>query len=236
MISNVPWILDMIFFMTALATLGILYYSVASSVNSYAAKIANKVLVICISWLILQGIIAYTGFYNETLLEMPPRLPMMVLIPLVILIFLFSLKKSRSFITKIQLHHLIIIHCIRIPVEMVLYGLYISKAVPQIMTFTGRNYDILAGITAPIIAFMAMKGNLQYRKIILAWNLVSLVLLLNIVIHAVLSLPVPIQKFGFDQPNIAVLYFPFIWLPLFIVPVVLFSHLTSILILFKNRT
>ena len=38
----------------------------------------------------------------------------------------------------------------------------------------------------------------------------------------------PFQQFGFDQPNIAMLYSPFVWLPCFIVPTVLFSHLVCI--------
>ena len=47
-------------------------------------------------------------------------------------------------------------------------------------------------------------------------------LLANIVIIAVLSFPSPIQQFGFEQPNIGLAYFPFIWLPAIIVPIVLF--------------
>jgi hypothetical protein len=43
------------------------------------------------------------------------------------------------------------------------------------------------------------------------------------------SLPhFPFQQFAFDQPNIAVLYFPFIWLPSCVVPLVLLSHLAAI--------
>jgi len=43
------------------------------------------------------------------------------------------------------------------------------------------------------------------------------------------------QLFAFDQPNIAILYFPFVWLPSFIVMTVLFSHLISIRRLVKNK-
>ena len=63
---------------------------------------------------------------------------------------------------------------------------------------------------------------------ILLWNFIALVLLINIVVNAVLSAPFPFQQFAFDQPNIAVLYFPFVLLPAFIVPIVLFGHLVSI--------
>jgi hypothetical protein len=57
------------------------------------------------------------------------------------------------------------------------------------------------------------------------WNWICLALLLNIVVRAVLSAPSPIQQFAFDQPNIAILHFPFVFLPGFIVPAVLFCHL-----------
>jgi len=67
------------------------------------------------------------------------------------------------------------------------------------------------------------------------WNVMALALLLNIVINALLSAPFPFQQFAFDQPNIAILYFPFVWLPSFIVVTVLFSHLVSLRKLIKNK-
>jgi hypothetical protein len=57
---------------------------------------------------------------------------------------------------------------------------------------------------------------------------ICLGLLINIVSNAILSAPFPFQQFAFDQPNIAVLYFPFIWLPCCVVPLVLLSHLAAI--------
>jgi hypothetical protein len=42
---------------------------------------------------------------------------------------------------------------------------------------------------------------------------------------AILSAPGLFQTRAFDQPNVGVLYFPFVWLPGFIVPAVLLSHL-----------
>ena len=63
---------------------------------------------------------------------------------------------------------------------------------------------------------------------IIAWNVICLALLFNIVFTAVFSVQSPFQQFAFDQPNIAVLYFPFIWLPCCIVPLVLLSHLAAI--------
>jgi hypothetical protein len=96
------------------------------------------------------------------------------------------------------------------------------------MTFEGRNFDILSGITAPFIYYFGFIKNKLDKKIILAWNFLCLGLLINIVGIALLSAPFPFQKFAFSQPNIALAYFPFVWLPCCIVPLVLFSHLVTI--------
>ena len=124
---------------------------------------------------------------------------------------------------------MVLISIVRIPVEIVLYLLYQNKQIPVLMTFAGRNYDILAGLTAPVIYLVCFKdGRLTNKRAFLIWNIFALALLLNIVINAVLSAPFPFQKFGFDQPNKAIFYFPLCWLPGFIVVTVLFSHLVSI--------
>lgn len=96
------------------------------------------------------------------------------------------------------------------------------------MTFEGRNFDILSGLTAPVVYYFGFIKKGLNKKLILVWNLICLGLLINIVAIAVLSAPFPFQKFAFDQPDIAVLYFPFNWLPCCVVPLVLFSHLATI--------
>jgi hypothetical protein len=96
------------------------------------------------------------------------------------------------------------------------------------MTFEGRNFDILSGITAPIIAYWCFKSQKPKYKILLLWNFICLGLLINIVINGLLSAPLPFQQFAFDQPNVALMYFPFVWLPCCVVPIVLISHLASI--------
>ncbi len=101
------------------------------------------------------------------------------------------------------------------------------------MTFEGRNFDILSGLTAPFIFYFVFIKKTFGRRILLIWNFICLGLLINIVINAILSAPFQFQKFAFDQPNIAILYFPFVWLPGFIVPLILFSHLAAIRQLLK---
>jgi len=120
------------------------------------------------------------------------------------------------------------LHIIRVPVELVLLWLSINKAVPQLMTFEGRNFDMLSGITAPFIFYFGFVKNKLSKKILLAWNFICLALLLNIVINAVLAAPTNFQQFAFEQPNIAIFYYPFNLLPAVVVPLVLLSHLSAI--------
>lgn len=123
---------------------------------------------------------------------------------------------------------LTLLHIVRIPVEIVLFWLFVHNTVPELMTFEGRNFDIFSGITAPIVFYFGFVKKRLNKKVLLAWNVICLGLLINIVTNAILSAPFPFQQFAFDQPNTAVLYFPFNWLPACVVPLVLFSHLVAI--------
>src|SRR5687768_16392808 len=96
------------------------------------------------------------------------------------------------------------------------------------MTFEGNNFDIISGCTAPLIFYLVFFSKKLGHKALLAWNFICLGLLVNVLVIAILSAETPFQKLAFDQPNIGVTFFPFIWLPCIIVPIVLFSHLAAI--------
>lgn len=221
MIENLPLYIVVIFIITTLLTVGIFQYAMKR--GSFSAK-ATKFLTFALPfWLIFQATVAVFGFYAAQ----PMRLPFFAVLPAIITIiclFIFS----REWILRLPLQTLTLIHIIRIPVELCLWWLFQNGQVPQIMTFEGTNFDILAGITAPILAFAAFRESYVNRTVLIVWNISALILLGNIVSTAVLSIQSPIQKFGFEQPNAAVLYFPFVWLPAIVVPVVLFSHLASL--------
>jgi hypothetical protein len=100
--------------------------------------------------------------------------------------------------------------------------------VPELMTFEGRNPDIISGLSAAGMLLAAFRGSRISRVLHLAWNIAGLALLLNIVAHAILAAPFDFQLLAFDQPNIGILHFPYVWLPCYIVPVVMLAHLAAI--------
>jgi hypothetical protein len=178
-------------------------------------------------WLFLLGLLALQGFFTM-LGPTPPRLFLAVLVPLLLISGLFVSASGRRFLDTLPLSTLTYLNSIRVFVELVLYGLYIHHQIPEIMTFEGRNFDILAGLTAPVIAYFSFNKPILTKRWLFVWNVCSLLLLLNIVTHAMLSAPSPLQKLAFEQPNIGVLKFPFIWLPGFVVPVILLGHFVSL--------
>ena len=178
-------------------------------------------------WLVGQGGVALSGFYADTL-PLPPRFIWLILPANLLIISLFISPAGRRFLDTLRPDRLTLLHVVRIPVEFVLFGLCVYGAVPEIITFEGRNLDILSGISAPAIWYLGYKKKILPVWFLLGWNLLCLALLANVVGHAILSVPYPFQRFGFHQPNVGVLLFPFVWLPGFVVPVVLLSHLVCI--------
>lgn len=202
----------------------------------YLATRKNKiVLIVSLIWLLLQSAISISGFY---LFEkgIPPRFALLVAPPLLTVIMLFATRKGRGLIDTFDLRHLTYLQSFRFPVELVLYWLHLASFIPVLMTFEGRNFDILAGVSSPVIGYLYFNRKLIGNKSMLLWNVLCLLLLINIVAHAVLSAPTIFQKLAFDMPNTGVLYFPFVWLPGYLVPLALLSHLVSIRQLMRGNT
>ncbi|MFM7024386.1 MAG: hypothetical protein ACKOXB_15545 [Flavobacteriales bacterium] len=214
---ELPVYVSVVFILNTLLTLFFLFK---------AAKGAKVFIVVIALWIIFQGIVASTGFYTVFDTK-PPHFIFLLFPPLIGIILLFITARGRAFIDTLDTKWLTYLHVVRVPVELVLYWLFVANYVPELMTFEGRNLDILSGLTAPFIAFFLYSGKLN-SKVALFWNFACLALLFNIVINAVLSAPSPFQQQAFEQPNVGVFYFPFVWLPCFIVPAVLLSHVVCI--------
>jgi len=235
MIQNLPPYISLAFGITTIATLLLFIWTIRNSDSNLTRKKAIPIFLCLAFWLVIQAALTLNNTYNSNTNTFPPKIIATGILPaLIVIVLIFATANGRSFIDTLPLKNLTYLNIVRIPVEITLYWLFLNKAIPQLMTFEGRNFDIIAGVSAPFIAYFALtKTNL--RKTVLIWHIFCLGLLANIVINALFSAPSPFQKFAFDQPNIAILNFPFSWLPTFIVPIVLLAHLVSIRQLIKNK-
>ena len=176
-----------------------------------------------LAWLAAQSALALAGFFRVTN-AVPPRLLLALAPPLGVIAGLFLTAAGRKTVDAMVLKWCLLLHSIRMLVEITLYWLFLYKQVPKLMTFEGGNLDIVAGVTAPLVWCAYSKGELR-RGTLLIWNGLALVSVLNTVARAILSAPFRFQRFAFDQPTVAVLSFPFILLPAFLVPAVILCHL-----------
>ena len=202
--------------------------TVISIVWFAAAAKSRTFILLLVCWTVLQSILGLKGIFLDTE-ALPPRMMLLGVLPaLVAIVITFLSTKGKTFIDGINLKTLTYFNTIRIPVEIVLLLLYQNKLVPINITFEGTNFDLFSGVTASLVAYLAFRTPTTNKKLLLGWNIICLVLLLNVVITAILAIPSPFQKIALDQPNIGVLYFPFNLLPAVVVPLVLFGHLVSI--------
>ncbi|PIB30494.1 hypothetical protein BFP77_04400 [Maribacter sp. 4U21] len=223
MIDLLPKWISVLFIATVLLTIAFFHYA-----NGKPKNLTISIII----WSVIQSILAYIGFYKVTD-SIPPRFGL-VLLPAALIIFYGLLPKQQKWVfekgnTTISTFS----HVVRLPVELVLYALFTHKMVPELMTFEGRNYDILMGITAPIMGWLLLKKKVN-KPILLGWNFTGLLLVLFILFNGILSAELPFQQFGFDQPNRGVMYFPFILLPATIVPIVIWTHVSDIIKLRKE--
>jgi hypothetical protein len=198
-----------------------------------ATRYSKLFMIIVLAWLTCQSVLSIGGFYSYPP-TMTTRFGLLIVPALILILYGFASKSGRAFIDKADLRVLTIIHVIRIPVELVLLWLFIHDAVPQAMTFHGSNMDIFSGITAPVVYYFGFVKKTISNRLMIVWNIVCLLLLFNVVTTAQLSLPARFERYGFEQPNLALAFFPFVLLPAFLVPVVLFSMLASIRLLLKK--
>lgn len=180
---------------------------------------------ILFGWLFLQWLLSINTFYLD-FSGVPPRMAFAVLPPVIFIICIFFFK--REWLYFFSLKKLTLVHIVRVLVEIILLGLFLDRQIPRDMTFEGVNFDILSGLTTPVILWLCFRKGKINKKLLLGWNIICLLLLFTIVGVAFFSAPTVFQKLNFSQPNVAIGYFPFIWLPSFVVPVVLFSHLAVI--------
>jgi hypothetical protein len=231
--ETVPGYVSVVFILTTFTTVAFLLQAIKKAgLRSTPAKLLVFLLPL---WILFQAVIALFGFYLDTS-GTPPRLFIAGVLPALLLIATYFVFFRSEFIERLPLKLLTLVHVVRIPVEITLLWLYQSGMIPQVMTFEGLNYDILSGFLAPIAYVLAFRAGTVNKPVLIVYNILGLALLINIVSIAVMSLPSPMQQMAFDQPNRAVLFYPYIWLPTIVVPIVLFGHLASLWKLAKDRT
>jgi hypothetical protein len=176
-------------------------------------------------WLAVTALLAATGALSD-FTSTPPRLMIVIFAAMGLFAVVTSTSPARRLLAAMPKHWPIALHTIRIPIELALWGLFAAGRLPVQMTFEGRNFDVLVGLSAPIVALLVARRRLGKRGA-LVWNLFSFGLLLNIMGIAVTTFPGPLHLDWPGVSNVILATPPFVWLPAFLVPVAFFGHVLS---------
>lgn len=176
------------------------------------------------AYLLIPALLAYAGALDRYNPLPAPALVMVPILTVFTVAIVFSPVGARL-VRAVGVAWLVAFQVFRVPVELLLHRLYQEGIVPVQMTYAGRNFDIVTGITAALLGWWLLRERRPPRALVLAWNVLGLALLVNIVTIAVLSTPVPFRAFLEGPPNTLPSVFPFVWLPSFLVQMALAGHL-----------
>jgi len=180
-----------------------------------------------ILWVILLAVLSIRGFFSD-FSALPPRLSFALLIPLAAVLFFVRSRAGTAVLRRIQPQWLIYLQTFRILVEMGLWLSVRNGLLPVQLSFEGRNFDLLTGLIAIPVGYYCFVRRSWPPVIALLFNIGGLLMLVNAVTLATLSMPTPLQAFH-GQPDASLLTrFPGIFLPGLLVPLAYTLHIFSL--------
>jgi hypothetical protein len=177
-------------------------------------------------WLGATAALAQSGFLSDWT-AFPPRWPLLPLTALGMFVLLGWTRTFRRLLTEVPSWQPVALQTFRLGVELAFWRLHVEGFAPVQVTFEGRNFDVLIGLTAPVVAIGIATGWVGPR-ITVAWNLLGLAMLFNAIGTVATSTPGPLHLDWPGEPFTAIATWPVIWIPAFLAPAAIFLHFVSI--------
>ena len=194
----------------------------------------GRVMLAMTGWVALLGLLSLEGFFAD-FRSLPPRILPALLLPLILGYLWLRSNGMRRLMARTPVQWPIYLQSFRIVMELILWALYLQHRVPAIMTFEGRNADIVVGLTAIPVGYLCFVRKAWPVRVAFWWNVAGILILLNVVVHAQLSTPSPLRVFLTDPPVTFIAYWPYILLPGFLVPLAWLGHAASLIQLARTR-
>lgn len=182
--------------------------------------------VLLAAWVLLLAILSLKGVFLD--FSLPPRPAFAILLPLPVVLLASYSAAGKAWLRRVPAWWLIYLQAFRIAVELILWLTVRQGLLPVQMSFEGRNFDILSGVLALPVGYYACYKRSWPSWIIPAYNILGLLLLLNIVRITALSLPGPLRQFHNEPSSQLIATFPWIYLPGLLVPLAYSLHILSL--------
>jgi len=197
-------------------------------------KSAFIVAILLLLWHLFIFLISQTDLLMNY--SLPPRLVVFFILPSFVFTgVLFYIHRKNKWIYRIPEHWIIFLQSFRIFVEVLLYYTAFEGILNPEVTIQGYNYDMIFGITAPIVGYSVVKNKKVGKEIAFYWNFIGLLVLTSIIGLFFISLYNP-EVFGSKEPLISLtaMEFPYVLVASFMMPSAVFLHIWSLMQLKKD--
>jgi hypothetical protein len=196
-----------------------------SALRSHLAPaIANRESLIAAAgaalWLTATGVAAVSGFLR---FEPPPTMLGALAVTFAVGIAISVSPLGRRLAVALPVAALVGFQGFRVVVELLMHRAYSEGLMPVQMSYSGRNFDIVTGLTALVLGAWLATGR-RSPRLVFAWNTLGVALLLNILVVALLSAPTPFRVFMNEPANVWVTRAPWVWLPTVMVLAAVIGH------------
>jgi hypothetical protein len=175
-------------------------------------------------WIAYIIVLSISGVLND--FGLPPRVPLLIIIPSIIFsLYITGRTSFRDILQLTPIHYPILMQSFRIFVEMLIFTAWSEGYFPKRVTFEGLNYDILVGATAPVMGWLLMK-NILGLNAALIWNIAAM-MILSLTGYAFISAYF-FSEFAEAIDKTHFIKFPFILLPSVLLSIAIFLHIFSI--------
>ena len=220
-IPNGSTLLVVMFVVLVAAVAGLLIVEITWSANPHSRRRTGFIAAtIAAVWMTGTALLASVGALH---FDAPPTMLVLLMFTFAGAIALGASRIGEQLATRIPVALLVGFQAFRIGVELLLHQAYREGLMPIQMSYSGRNLDILSGISGLILGLLLLRRQLM-PSVILAWNVVGVALLANILAIAMLSAPTPFRVFMNEPSNVWITRAPWVWLPTVFVFAAILGH------------
>ncbi len=190
-------------------------------------SVVRTTAIVLIGWFALAIVLAVLGAYHAES-DRIPTIQYGIFMPILIGGFLIWRSPSvRRVIDAVPQQWIVGVQVYR-ALGVIFLILYATDRLPGLFAWPAGLGDVLVGVLAPVVALAYARLPHENANLVSLWNIFGLIDLVVAVSTGVLTSPSPVQLFAFDQPNELITVFPLVLIPVFLVPVSVLLHLTSL--------
>ena len=172
-------------------------------------------------WIAATGLLASRGVLR---MWDPPTMALVLGPTLLVAIGIAVSPLGRQLVAGIPIEWLVGFQGFRVLVELLLHRAYVEGLMPVQMSWSGRNFDVVSGVTAIAVGLWLATAARPSSLLVALWNTLGVALLANILVVALLSAPTPFRVFATDPPNVLITRAPWVWLPAVMVLAAILGH------------